>query len=107
MPKIRVVPRTKQQLVAMAVPESANQPEALPWYIYDTQVYVSGATVRLQFFQNVNVNKALSNVEGGGQLPDPQFFEIRRAACGGGIRGTRLASRELACEPARCAGSVR
>lgn len=76
MPKIRVVPRTKQQLVAMAVPESANQPEALPWYIYDTQTYVSGTTVRLQFFQNVNVNKALSNVEGGGQFPDPQFFEI-------------------------------
>lgn len=76
MPKIRVVPRTRQQLIAMATPESANQPEAIPWYIYDTQTYVSGTTVRLQFFQNVNVNKALSNVEGGGQFPDPQFFEV-------------------------------
>lgn len=39
--KIKVVPKTLQQLKALANPQSANQPEALPWVLYSTKSYVS------------------------------------------------------------------
>jgi hypothetical protein len=76
MPKMKIVPKTRQQLMRLANPEQANQPEVLPWVLYDTQVYVDATTTSLTFFANTNNNKSLSNMESAGQIPDPQFFEI-------------------------------
>lgn len=71
-----VKPLRKAQLAALADPQSANQPEALPWVLYDTQSLANGGIGPLVFFQTVNVDKTLSNMEGPGQLPDPQYFQI-------------------------------
>lgn len=53
-----------------------GQPERIPWTWYDTQSYVSGTTVRLDFFQSVNADKVLSNMVAAGQIPSPQFFDL-------------------------------
>jgi len=74
----KIVPKTKAQLMSQANPESASQPEVIPWVLFDTQSYVSTTTTTLSFYQAVQNDKSLGNMEGGGQLPDPQFFEIFR-----------------------------
>ena len=57
-----------------------GQPERIPWTWYDTQAYVSGTTTRLDFFQNVNADKVLSNMVAAGQIPSPQFFDLYHAS---------------------------
>ena len=74
--KFKVVPKTKQQLIRLANPEQANQPEVLPWVLYDTQTFTDASTTSLTFFASTNNNKSLSNMESAGQIPDPQFFEV-------------------------------
>lgn len=63
-------------LAAQANPELANQPEALPWALYDTQAWTSGTTASQNYFLAQQNDKTLGNMEGPGQLPDPQYFEI-------------------------------
>lgn len=74
--KTPVRPKTKAQLMAIANPQMANQPEALPWILFDTQTYVDNTTTRLTFFQTTSTDPSITNMETAGQLPDPQFFEI-------------------------------
>lgn len=74
--RFKVVPRTRQQLETLASPENARQPESLPWVLYDTQNYDSAATTALTFFTTQQSDKTLGNMEGGGSLPDPQYFEL-------------------------------
>jgi hypothetical protein len=74
--RIKIRPKTRAQLAMLANPESANQPEALPWVLYDTQSWVSGTTASNTYFGTVQGDKTLGNMEGPGQLPDPQYFEI-------------------------------
>lgn len=72
----RVVPKTRQQLYALAYPETANQPEAISHIIYDTQTYTSGSTTTLTFFNTQQSDPTLGNLEQAGALTDPQWFEI-------------------------------
>jgi len=72
----KVQPKTKAALLGQANPQSATQPEVFPWVLYDTQSYTSTSTTTLSFFQTVQTDKSLGNMEGAGQLPDPQFFEM-------------------------------
>lgn len=72
---------TAAQLAQAANPNSAGQPEALPWFLYDTQLITSAATTNAQFFQNVNADKTMSNMESAGQLPDPQYFILHYLTC--------------------------
>lgn len=72
---------TRQQLDAIAFPERANQPEALPWVFYDTQLVTSGTTAQLNFFGNINADKTMSNMQSQGQLPDPQYFRVYSVLC--------------------------
>jgi len=65
---------TRGQLEAIAYPQSAGQPEAIPWVFYDTRSYVSAATQQLTFFQTTQAGD-LSNMQAAGQLPDPQWFQ--------------------------------
>jgi len=74
----QIKPKTKQALLESATPQNPNQPEVIPWILYDTQTYTSASSTTLAFFQSVQTDKSLGNMEGAGQLPDPQFFEIYR-----------------------------
>lgn len=72
----RVVPKTRQQLYALAYPETANQPEAISHIIFDTQQYVSGTTTTLTFFATQQSDPTLSNLDQAGAFTDPQWFEL-------------------------------
>jgi len=72
--------KTIQELSASITPMLPGQPERVPWTWYDSQTYTSGTTVRLDFFQNVNADKTLSNMVAAGQIPSPQFFDLYQCA---------------------------
>lgn len=72
---------TAAQLAAAANPSTAGQPEAIPWFLYDTQTWTDNATVRSTFFGAANNDKTLSNMESGGQLPDPQYMIVHYITC--------------------------
>lgn len=73
--RFKVQAKARQVLAAQASPESANQPEALPWVLYDTQALATAGAGPLNYFNTVQADKTMGNMEGPGQLPDPQFFE--------------------------------
>lgn len=79
--KIHIRPKARAQLAMLANPESANQPEALPWILYDTVAWTTAATTSGTYFGSVQSDKTLGNMEGPGQLPDPQYFEISYWGC--------------------------
>jgi len=72
---------TAGQLQNAANPQSAGQPEAMPWFLYDSQTYTSGTTTSQTFFQTVQTDKTLGNMESAGQLPDPQYFIVHYVTC--------------------------
>lgn len=72
---------SKGQLDLLANPQSANQPEVVPWALYDTQSVANAAAGPFTYFTALNVDKTLSNMEGPGQLPDPQYFVVHYLAC--------------------------
>lgn len=75
-----VVSRSLDDLRAMSQPRSTPGQgiilEAIPWVIYDTQTYTSGTTTSLTFFQAPSSDPTLTNMNGSGTLPEPQFFEL-------------------------------
>lgn len=81
MARMRVVARTRGALVREAQPTSAQQPEALPWILYDTQPWTTAVTTTQTYFTTIQNDKTLGNMEGPGQLPDPQFFEVHYIGC--------------------------
>jgi hypothetical protein len=64
------------QLNGQANPQAANEPQSFPHIYYDTQTYTSGATLNLPFFQAVQADKTLGNIEAPGSLPTPKYFAI-------------------------------
>lgn len=72
---------TRDELDAMANPQSAGQPEVIPWQLYDTQSVATTNAGPFTFFTTVNNDKTMSNMEGPGQLPDPQYFIVQYIAC--------------------------
>lgn len=74
----RIVPKSTAQLDAMARPVDPRQPEALPYVLYDTQLYDSAATTSLTFFAGTNSDQTLTNQESAGGLPAGQRFEVNR-----------------------------
>lgn len=75
--RIKIVPKTKAQLLALSNPQAANQPEALPWVLYSTKQYVSATTTSLTFFDKAEGGDlSLTNMEAASQITDPKFFEI-------------------------------
>lgn len=81
MARMRVVARTRPALARAANPQSAQEPEALPWVLYDTQAWTTAVTTTQTYFTTVQNDKTLGNMEGPGQLPDPQYFEIHYIGC--------------------------
>lgn len=76
MLRIQAVPRTYAQLQRRANAVAADQPEAIPYIIFDTQTYTDNSTTQLTFFQTVQTDKTLGNLDQAGTLPSPNFFEI-------------------------------
>lgn len=72
---------TQQELINRSDPVIANEPEILPWQLYDTQAIANAAAGPFDFFQAINADKTLSNMDGPGQLPDPQYLRIFYVAC--------------------------
>lgn len=73
-------PLSKDELDVLANPVFANQPEVVPWQLYDTASVATAAAGPFVFFQTINVDKTLSNMEGPGQLPDPQYLVVHYVA---------------------------
>lgn len=72
--------KTLQDLAAGITPMIPGQPERIPWTWFDSQLYVSGTTVTLDFFQAVNADKNLSNMVAAGQMPSPMYFDLYHAS---------------------------
>jgi hypothetical protein len=66
---------TRDELEAIVNPQQANQPEVVPWQLFDTQDIANAAAGPFVFFGAQNNDKTLCNMEGPGQLPDPQYFQ--------------------------------
>lgn len=72
-----VIPRSFRELDQLISPEKYDAGEAIPYILYDTQLYTSGTTTEQTFFTQATNDRTLSNLGGApGQLPDPQYFEI-------------------------------
>lgn len=70
----------KDELDALANPSFANQPEVVPWQLYDTQAITTAVNNPAVFFQTINADKTMSNMEGPGQLTDPQYLIVHYLA---------------------------
>lgn len=57
-------------------PMIPGQPERIPFVWYDTATITSGTTVTLDFFNTVQTDKVLGNMEAAGQIPAPQYFDV-------------------------------
>lgn len=73
-------PLSRDDLDALANPMFANQPEVVPWQLYDTQSITTAVNAPAVYFQTINSDKTLSNMEGPGQLPDPQYLVVHYVA---------------------------
>jgi hypothetical protein len=71
---------TRDELDLLANPQQANQPEVVPWQLFDTQSIATAAAGPFTYFTALNVDKTLCNMEGPGQLPDPQYFIVQYVA---------------------------
>jgi hypothetical protein len=68
--------KSRQQIQNAVTPASGKAQESIWHCLYDTQAFVSATTIRQTFFQTLNVDSTLSNMEAGGQLASPQSFEV-------------------------------
>lgn len=71
----------RDELDALSNPAFANQPEVVPWQLYDTQAITTAVNAPAVFFQTINADKTMSNMEGPGQLPEPQYLVVHYVAC--------------------------
>ena len=77
MPNVRLLNfKTREQLQNSLTPLFASQGEVVPWIWWDTQTYTSGATTSLDFFQNVQTDKTLGNMQASGQIPAPMYYDL-------------------------------
>lgn len=63
-------------LASQTRPTDTRLPEAMPYVLYDTQTYPAAGIAHLDFFQAVQGDKTLGNIEVAGTLAAPQFFDI-------------------------------
>jgi len=77
MPNVRLkaVP-TNDQLNNTTTPIAPGQPEGIAWTWFDQETYTSGTTTQLDFFQTVQTDGTLGNMQAAGQLPNPMYFQI-------------------------------
>jgi hypothetical protein len=77
----RTFGRTYEQLKLLMKPVDADEPEAVPWVLYDTQQYAQAGSAKLTFFNSATVANAsdptLSNFATG-VLEGGYYFEAHR-----------------------------
>lgn len=73
--RVNIKPYTMAQLEAMATPGAVagGNMETYRAPYYDTQTYPAAGTDLLTFFAATVGDRSLSNMQGGGQFPDPQY----------------------------------
>jgi hypothetical protein len=71
----RLVAKPLEQLTAQSRP-MMGQPEVIPWYWFDRQIYAAAGQAQLVFFGGLPATPSLGNMELAGQLPTPQFHEV-------------------------------
>lgn len=76
MGRFKVIPKSIAELKDIAFPHGADV-ESIPYSIYDSQTYPAAGIGSLTYFQATNADVTLTNVEAGGQLPEPQWFELQ------------------------------
>ena len=76
MRKLPVVPYTYEQLQDMARPQFVNRPEGIPWVYFDTVPTVLATPTVLTFFQTLQTNKSLGNMDLAGMLTSGEYFII-------------------------------
>lgn len=77
---LNYVAKTYEQLRQLTRPRSGQQPESLPWVMYDTQAYAAAGQARLTYYASTAASlndTTLSNFPTG-TLEQDQFFEIQR-----------------------------
>lgn len=76
---VNYVPRTIQTLQQLLQP-NANQPETIPWVLFDTQQYAQAGQTQLSFFTTLPnpLDNSITNMPLAGALPNPWFFEIQK-----------------------------
>lgn len=74
--RVTAPPLSKDRLMTLTDPMGRND-ETFPDIKYDTQqVPAAGGVTRLIYFQSVGTDPTITNMEGQGQFPSPQFFQI-------------------------------
>lgn len=74
--RMRLVQYSFEELNGLSNPQVAGQPQGITHLLYDTQSYVSAATINLPFFQAVQADKTLGNIEAPGSMPTPKYYAI-------------------------------
>lgn len=70
--------RSIQELKRLTTPQAvaAGQSEVVPYVLYDTVAYTSAVDTQLSYFQTVQTDKSLGNMQAGGQLVADRYMEI-------------------------------
>lgn len=78
--KLRYSPKAYQTLVNLSRPARADQPEALPWVMFDTQQYAAAGSSRLTYYNSTaaSLNDGTMSNLANGTLETYQFFEFHR-----------------------------
>lgn len=72
---IRLVSKPFMILDAQAKPRE-NQPEVVPYYWFSRKTYPAAGSRKLTFFDTVESDKSLSNMDLQAQFSSPQFVEV-------------------------------
>lgn len=70
--------RSIEELQRLTTPQAVatGQSEVVPYVLFDTQTYVSATTTQLNYFQTVQGDRTLGNMQAGGQLVADRYMEI-------------------------------
>lgn len=71
----RLVSKPMEQLEQQARPLTGI-PEVVPWYFFHRRTYTSASTTELDFFNQTETDRGLSNMDLAGQIPTPQYMEV-------------------------------
>ena len=71
----RLVSKPQEQLEQQARPLTGI-PEVVPWYFFHRRTYSSGASTEVDYFNQTETDRGLSNMDLAGQIPTPQYLEI-------------------------------
>ncbi|HEX3698902.1 MAG TPA: hypothetical protein VH374_26265 [Polyangia bacterium] len=63
-------------VAANATPQTGGSAEVIFHQFYDTQPFTTASTLSNTYFATPNVDKSITNLPQGGQLPAPQLFQI-------------------------------